>query len=607
VTDEGRVEFANQAFCECFGLDDKPADLAGLCASDTIEKIRNSYRYPDEALARIQEVLDRVQPVMGEELAMQGGRTFLRDFIPLNIDGKSYGRLWLHTDITERDRAEEALRESESKAVFATLADFVPQMVWMCTPDGLNIYFNQRWAEYTGLTLEESYGRGWNTPFHPDDKLAAWDAWNHAVQTGEEYRVESRLRAADGRYRWFLMRGAPLRNAAQEIVRWFGTCTDIEDLKQAEQTQLVAQRRLTETVVRQLPCCVALVRGRDMTFQLVNPGYQALSPGQEMLGNSLQVFWPAIPGFEERCRQVLETGVSYEAVDEPAMISRSGGPPESAYFSWSMHRVNLPKEDGWGLLITAWETTGRKLAQEALLRSEKLASVGRMAATIAHEINNPLEAVMSLLFLAKGSKELPESTRQYLETADAEMNRIAHITRQSLGFYRESNAPALTSVNAVLESAVDLLKNKIKAKQAVIEKQWDGDVQVTAVAGELRQVFSNLLANSLDAIDAKGTIKLRVSTGAALKNGDRRVRITVADNGKGIDGSLRQQIFEPFFTTKGTVGTGLGLWVSKQIIDKHAGTIRVRSNRNGARRGTAFSIVLPMEPAAKALSQPAGA
>ena len=173
---------------------------------------------------------------------------------------------------------------------------------------------------------------------------------------------------------------------------------------------MVAQRRLTETVVNQLPCCVALVRGRDMTFQLVNPGYQAIFPGQEMLGNGLQAVWPETPGFAERCRRVLETGVPYEAVDEPNIVSRSsGGPPEPAYFSWSMHRVNLPREDGWGLLITGWETTERKQAEQALLRSEKLASVGRMAATIAHEINNPLEAVMSLLFLAKESKELPES------------------------------------------------------------------------------------------------------------------------------------------------------------------------------------------------------
>lgn len=248
------------------------------------------------------------------------------------------------------------------------------------------------------------------------------------------------------------------------------------------------------------------------------------------------------------------------------------------------------------VLETNRDITQRKKSEQALLRSEKLASVGRMAATIAHEVNNPLEAVMSLLFLAKGSEELSETTRQYLEMADGELKRIAYITRQSLGFYRESNGPAPTSVKAVLESTVDLLKSRIKAKRAVIEKQWDVDVKITAVAGELRQVFSNILSNSLDAIDAKGTIKVRVS------NSRRYVRVTVADNGKGVSASSRQHIFEPFFTTKGTVGTGLGLWVSKQIIDKHGGTIRMRSSNNGAHSGTVFSVVLPIEAAAEVSS-----
>ena len=109
-------------------------------------------------------------------------------------------------------RAREAASRSSVNAYpsFEVLADFIPQFVWMCTPDGLNVYFNQRWVDYTGLTLEESYGKGWNIPFHPDDKQAAWDAWNHATETGEPYQVESRLRAADGSYRWFLMRGEPL-------------------------------------------------------------------------------------------------------------------------------------------------------------------------------------------------------------------------------------------------------------------------------------------------------------------------------------------------------------------------------------------------------------
>jgi signal transduction histidine kinase len=223
-----------------------------------------------------------------------------------------------------------------------------------------------------------------------------------------------------------------------------------------------------------------------------------------------------------------------------------------------------------------------------------------MAATIAHEINNPLGAVTNLLYLAKSGENVPEPVRQYLDAADAELNRIAHITRQSLGFYRESNGPAPTSMTVVLDSVVDLLKGRIRAKHAVIEKQWRCDEQITAVGGELRQVFSNLLANSLDAIDQGGTIKLRVSARAGLKNGDRSIQVTVADNGKGISASSLPHLFEPFFTTKGTVGTGLGLWVSKQIIDNHDGNIRVRSSSSG----TVFSIILPAT--ARMLSQSAG-
>jgi PAS domain S-box-containing protein len=277
---------------------------------------------------------------------------------------------------------------------------------------------------------------------------------------------------------------------------------------------------------------------------------------------------------------------------------------------WTFSRA-IPLLDTNGEIVewfgAARDITERKRAEEALLRSEKLASVGRMAAAIAHEINNPLAAVTNAVYLARTNLDQPESLRQYLDTADEELRRVAYITRQALGFYRESNAAALMSVNAVLDSAVDLLKSKIKAKNAVIEKQWNQDVEVTAVAGELRQLFVNLLSNSLDAIDEEGIIRLRVSTDVASKNGGHSVRVTVADNGKGVDTDLRQHIFEPFFTTKGTVGTGLGLWVSKQIIDKHGGTIRMRSSTNGSRRGTTFSIILPVEPAAEAHSQSAGA
>ncbi len=239
------------------------------------------------------------------------------------------------------------------------------------------------------------------------------------------------------------------------------------------------------------------------------------------------------------------------------------------------------------------EISVRKRAQEALIASEKLTSAGRMAATTAHEINNPLAAVTNLLFLTKNTDGLPAPARQYLEIADGELKRIAHITRQTLGFYRESAAPSTFYVASLLDSVIDLLQAKVKSKGATVERQCDARLQITAVSGELRQVFSNLLLNSLDALGEGGKITMRASVSAGSSNGERRVRITVADNGQGIGVAARSQIFEPFFTTKGSIGNGLGLWVSKQLIEKHGGSIRLHSRTSGPQRGTTFSAVLP--------------
>jgi signal transduction histidine kinase/CheY-like chemotaxis protein len=272
---------------------------------------------------------------------------------------------------------------------------------------------------------------------------------------------------------------------------------------------------------------------------------------------------------------------------------------------WTLSRA-VPLLNPEGEIVewfgAATDITARKQSEQALLRSEKLASIGRMAATIAHEINNPLESVTNLLFLADHSDNLPDSVHRFLKMADAELRRVAHIARQSLGFYRESNAPTLTSVNGLLDSAIDMLKSKINEKQAVIEKDWRGEVRITAVAGELRQVFSNLLANSLDAIELRGRIRIRVSAPLPARRqnasqGANTVRITFCDDGRGIQPAIRGHIFDPFFTTKGAVGTGLGLWVTKQIVDKHGGIIDVRSRSTGRVKGTAFSIVLPVEAA----------
>jgi signal transduction histidine kinase len=255
-----------------------------------------------------------------------------------------------------------------------------------------------------------------------------------------------------------------------------------------------------------------------------------------------------------------------------------------------------------GYLLIGTDNTARKRAEAALLRSEMLATAGKMAASIAHEINNPLESIMNTLYLARTTPEVPDAALEYLKIADGELMRIAHITRQSLGFYREFSVATSNSVSALIDSVVDLLQARIRSNGAIVERQCEERLQVMGRAGELRQVLANLLANSLDAVSKDGRIVVRASASIDRDDGSRWVRIAVADGGTGMAAATAKYIFDPFFTTKGSVGTGLGLWVCKQLVEKHGGWIRVRSATEGVRRGTTFSILLPQDVAMSRMS-----
>jgi two-component system CheB/CheR fusion protein len=258
--------------------------------------------------------------------------------------------------------------------------------------------------------------------------------------------------------------------------------------------------------------------------------------------------------------------------------------------------VNIrPLRDEHGSVVGAvncfYDITDRKQAEEALRRAEKLAAAGRMAAMIAHEINNPLAAVTNLWYLLNQSA-LPPTARERLKMLGKELDRVVHITKQTLEFYREGKKAAPTDLRETIADAIKLCTVKAESQGARIETDYRTSATVSAYPGELRQVFSNLIINALEA--GATTIKIRMSPGVDRHHSSRRgVRLIFADNGAGIAAGAKPKIFEPFVTTKADKGTGLGLWVTKGIIQKHEGWVRVLSSTNAGRRGTAFCIFLP--------------
>ncbi|HLW55510.1 MAG TPA: ATP-binding protein [Candidatus Angelobacter sp.] len=246
------------------------------------------------------------------------------------------------------------------------------------------------------------------------------------------------------------------------------------------------------------------------------------------------------------------------------------------------------------MLGVAIDVSSRKLVEDALRRSEKLAATGQLAASIAHEINNPLAAVTNVLYIVSTHPHMPADLKELMRTGERELERVIHITKQTLAFYREVSLPVMTSVPSLIHEVLDVYSRKIAAKSISVDRQFDSAEDIRAFPGELRQVFSNLLLNSVEAVADSGKIVIRVRP-AKGANSEAGLRITMADNGPGIAPEHVSRIFEPFFTTKEAKGTGLGLWVSQGIVQKHRGSIRLRTSVDGARHGTSIAVFIPYD------------
>lgn len=287
-----------------------------------------------------------------------------------------------------------------------------------------------------------------------------------------------------------------------------------------------------------------------------------------------------IDGEPDRARSV-QAALARQGMNSEVEIGASGETPDSGQRRDSDERQRV-------LVVELDRLRG------LLLENQKLVTTGRLAASIAHEINNPLEAVMNLLYLLAMETGLTPQGRSFLTSAQAELARVAQISKQALNFNRETRHPVRVEPCGLVEEVLSLYSRRAQEKQIEIRREYRNDRTLTALPGEIRQVVSNLVANAIEATGPGGAIRVRVRTARLWSDeGQEGLRITIADTGCGIPAEVRQRLGELFFTTKGQRGTGIGLWLSHGILQRYGGQFQLWSRTSERRHGTVFSIFLP--------------
>jgi len=347
-----------------------------------------------------------------------------------------------------------------------------------------------------------------------------------------------------------------------------------------------------EALYRTAPIGLALFETEEFRYLRLNDRQAAffgLKP-EEVVGRTLTEMAP-IPGLRELFEQVRAGTPVVNYPLEGELISHPG---EHRY--WTVNYTPVRSGDGTVQAISAasLEITQQKKAEKALIQSEKLAAVGRLASSISHEINNPLESVINLLYLIASHQGLPPELRTYVELTQSEIGRVSQIATQTLRFHRQAVRPSEVTAQELVEPVLRLYQGRLLNSGINVRCDFLSSTPILCLQNEVRQVLSNLIGNAIDAMRTGGTLVLRSHDARHKGDAEAGVRITVADNGHGMSEETRKRVYEPFFTTKDLNGTGLGLWISAEIVNRHRGKLRVKSSE-GPRRGTVFSLFLPLK------------
>ena len=347
-----------------------------------------------------------------------------------------------------------------------------------------------------------------------------------------------------------------------------------------------------------LPAYVAYV-DRDLRYVAANKMYvdRFGRPEQQIVGQLVAEVTGS--AFENVARHLRAALAGETQSLEPRMISVDG------YRTLSVTHIPHRDQDGkvLGVIVYGYDITEQRRAEAALLQSEKLAAVGRLASSIAHEINNPLESVVNLLYLVEQTAEQDaKQAREYAQLAQRELARVSQITTQTLRFFKQSTSRQEVDMPELIDSLFALYAGRLVNSNIQVLREYEKGIGLICFEGELRQALNNLVGNAIDAMRDGGCLHLRVRYATDFATGRPGVRLTVADTGMGMSPATQARIFEPFFTTKGILGTGLGLWITQELITKEEGRLRVRSRENqllqpgGARHGTVFAMFLPHRP-----------
>jgi PAS domain S-box-containing protein len=515
--------------------------------------------------------------------------------IPVYENGRIAGVYNAFRNTTETVEGALRLRESEERLKLATEVARLGVFVWETVTDQ-GSWENDLVYEIFGRNREDGpvHGAEFLRDFlHPDFHDSYRDASQRTLQHGVPFHFEGLIYRTDKALRHIEVNGNLQPETAASQGRILGTIRDVTEMRKVEAQLRENAKRLSE-----LAAIVAssddVILSKDLNGIITSwndaatrvLGYRA----DEMIGSSILKLIPEHLHSDEKT--IIENIRANRRVEhfETVRLTKGG----------ELIDVSLtvsPVKDEQGQVIGASkilrDISPRKRMERSLLQAEKIAATGRMAATIAHEINNPLEAVMNLLFLLR-PKISDEEGLNYLTTAEGELDRVSHIVKQTLGYYREHATASMASLGEIVEHAITIYEPRCTAAGITIEKSLPSSRKVVLRRGEMMQVISNLIANAIYAMPDGGTLSISVSDTTTPADG---VALHIADTGAGIAPDVLPKVFDAFFTTRATVGTGIGLFIAKNFIEGHGGQISIESRTRSEKHGTMVRIFLPLHTA----------